>query len=94
MPGKKDAAWWRDYRARQAAAPDEVATRLADTATGEVTKPDPGKYDCGCEPGLPCIGHGIARMPQAAQEALRMGMATGSPEPWRNYIAKREVPHG
>lgn len=35
------------------------------------------------------LGGLMARLPPDAQEALLLGIRTGSPDPWRNYLARR-----
>lgn len=40
-----------------------------DMKTGEVAQ-EPRQYECGCQPGFLCIGHGIAKMSQVAKDKV------------------------
>jgi hypothetical protein len=61
MPGKKDAAYWRDVYGEAEAAAAEAASPQIDTATGEIAQERPTGYDCGCRQGYTCLSHAIAR---------------------------------
>ena len=66
MPGKKDAEYWRNYRAQRKGPPvgQEQAISPPPENPPEKLLEKKSRYDCGCEPGLLCISHGIQNMSQ------------------------------
>ena len=77
------------YKLEQA-PPTEAASPQVDVTTGGIASPADLGDRCGCEPGLPCMSHAIARMSAGAQAALQAGILSGSPEPWSQYVAQRQ----
>ena len=66
MPTEKSRAdYMRDYRARKRGAvdPEKIVPPVPEISAQKPLEKK-SRYDCGCEPGLLCISHGIQKMSQ------------------------------
>jgi hypothetical protein len=70
---KRDAAWWREYRARKAAG--------AASPTDKADEADP------LRPDLSLAEYMLLRLDKQGVDAILDGIHATSPEPWRKYVA-------
>lgn len=105
MPAKKDAEYWKNYRAQKAqeriqrdneSGPQEVP---AESGGPELTKDQvvgrpkkPKTIEAGTLADANMIlasNENFRNLPPAAVEAILEGVRKGSPQPWRDYLEKR-----
>lgn len=86
MPAKKDASYYRDYRARKAAETAELETELAKTADARALLAPTKKKDvpCNCElpsvefpKGIKCWRHLIPLMSQQQRDEILTRVVKG-----------------
>lgn len=74
MPAKDPNQYMKDRRAAEKAARqarsanEELTDRISREAFLEPLSAS--RYSCGCEPGNPCISHGIAKLSQKRRDAV------------------------